>query len=42
MRINTLLLSIPGNLALLNALLRLLGAKNVGRVLTKLFYYWRS
>ncbi len=39
MRMNTLLLSIPGNLALLNALLRLLGAKNVGRVLTKLFYY---
>ncbi len=39
MRLNTLFLSIPGNLALLNALLRLLGAKNVGRVLTKLFYY---
>jgi long-chain acyl-CoA synthetase len=39
MRLNTLLLSIPGNLALLNGLLRLLGSKNVGRILTKLFYY---
>ena len=39
MRMNSMFLGLPGNLQLMNGLLRLLGTKNVGRILTKLFYY---
>ncbi|MBN2158505.1 MAG: AMP-binding protein [Spirochaetes bacterium] len=39
MRISSTLLGLPGNLALLNGLLRLLGPKIIGRVLTKAFYF---
>ena len=37
MKINTIILSIPGNLAFLNFLLRLAGTRNVGLVVTKAF-----
>jgi long-chain acyl-CoA synthetase len=37
-RFNTLYLSIPGNIWLLNSVLRLIGTKTVGKFLTKLFH----
>ncbi|HNW28075.1 MAG TPA: AMP-binding protein [Spirochaetota bacterium] len=37
MKINTLIMSIPGNLAFLNFLLRLVGTRNVGFIITKAF-----
>ncbi|OHD66431.1 MAG: AMP-dependent synthetase [Spirochaetes bacterium RBG_13_51_14] len=37
-RLNTMLMKIPGNLWLLNGLLRLAGTRNAGKFLTKFFY----
>ncbi len=37
-KLNTMMLSLPGTLAFLNGVLRLLGPKNVGRILSRVFY----
>lgn len=39
MKINSMILGIPGNIPLLNGLLRLAGSKITGMILTKAFYY---
>jgi long-chain acyl-CoA synthetase len=38
-KVTTMIMKIPGNMFLQNSLLRLLGPKNVGRFLTKFFYF---
>jgi acyl-CoA synthetase (AMP-forming)/AMP-acid ligase II len=37
-RLNTMLMKVPGNLMLLNGLLRLVGTRNTGKFLTRFFY----